>query len=130
MSTPPRFSWLPRRISRSVWLSPSPFCSSSGAIPVRRITLKSVSVERARHPTLYRGHRQGAGRVSMDLSGAEWFESSRSTSGGDCVEVAHLECGMVGVRDSDNPTGPALVFTPGEWDAFTARARGSASDRP
>jgi hypothetical protein len=38
----------------------------------------------------------------------------------DCVEVAHVDVGLVGVRDSKNPTGPALVFTPGEWDAFTA----------
>ncbi|MEV6324490.1 DUF397 domain-containing protein [Nocardia sp. NPDC051787] len=37
-----------------------------------------------------------------------------------CVEVAHLDSGMVGVRDSKNPTGPALIFTPSEWDAFTA----------
>ena len=66
----------------------------------------------------------------MDLSGAEWFKSSRSTSGGDCVEVAHLECGMVGVRDSKNPTGPALVFTPGEWDAFTVGVRGGGFKRP
>ncbi|TDD21356.1 DUF397 domain-containing protein [Nonomuraea diastatica] len=22
------------------------------------------------------------------------------------------------VRDSKNPTGPALIFTPGEWNAF------------
>jgi hypothetical protein len=26
---------------------------------------------------------------------------------------------MVGVRDSKNPAGPALIFTPSEWDAFT-----------
>ncbi|WP_141548131.1 DUF397 domain-containing protein, partial [Nocardia farcinica] len=25
-----------------------------------------------------------------------------------------------GVRDSKNPTGPALVFGPAAWDAFTA----------
>jgi hypothetical protein len=36
------------------------------------------------------------------------------------VEVAHLAGDMVGLRDSKNPSGPALVFTPGEWDAFTA----------
>ncbi|WP_328410514.1 DUF397 domain-containing protein [Nocardia sp. NBC_00403] len=58
--------------------------------------------------------------MNIDLSGARWFKSSRSTSGKDCVEVAHLDGGHVGVRDSKNPTGPALVFTPGEWDAFTA----------
>jgi hypothetical protein len=36
------------------------------------------------------------------------------------VEVASLDGGLIGVRDSKNPTGPALVFTPGEWEAFTA----------
>ncbi|WP_328407041.1 DUF397 domain-containing protein [Nocardia sp. NBC_00403] len=58
--------------------------------------------------------------MTADLSGAQWFKSSRSASKADCVEVAYLEGGAVGVRDSKNPTGPALVFTPGEWDAFTA----------
>lgn len=57
--------------------------------------------------------------VDVDLSGAHWFKSSRSQSGKECVEVAFLGGNMVGVRDSKNPTGPALVFAPGEWDAFT-----------
>ncbi|MBF6329866.1 DUF397 domain-containing protein [Nocardia transvalensis] len=56
----------------------------------------------------------------VDLSGAEWFKSSYSSGGQECVEVAYLRQGMIGVRDSKNPTGPALVFTPREWDAFTA----------
>lgn len=29
-----------------------------------------------------------------------------------------LQEGHVGVRDSKNPTGAALVFAPAEWDAF------------
>ncbi|MEU6584064.1 DUF397 domain-containing protein [Nocardia sp. NPDC046763] len=57
---------------------------------------------------------------SIDPSEPKWFKSSFSGSQGDCVEVAHLDGGMVGVRDSKNPTGPALVFGPGEWDAFTS----------
>ncbi|WP_328406899.1 DUF397 domain-containing protein [Nocardia sp. NBC_00403] len=57
--------------------------------------------------------------MNVDLSGAKWFKSSRSQGGSECVEVAWLGEGMVGVRDSKNPTGPALVFTPGEWEAFT-----------
>ncbi|MFQ6228016.1 DUF397 domain-containing protein [Nocardia sp. NPDC002869] len=61
--------------------------------------------------------------MCIDLSGAAWFKSSRSASGKECVEVAHLQLGMVGVRDSKNPAGPALVFGPGEWDAFTAGLR-------
>lgn len=58
--------------------------------------------------------------MSIDLSGAAWFKSTRSASGNECVEVAHLNGGTVGVRDSKNPTGPALVFGPEAWDAFTA----------
>lgn len=63
--------------------------------------------------------------MSVDLTGARWFKSSRSSGGNDCVEVAHLDAGHVGVRDSKNPSGPALVFSPMEWDAFlTGTGRG------
>ncbi|MEV6098614.1 DUF397 domain-containing protein [Nocardia sp. NPDC051981] len=58
--------------------------------------------------------------MNFDLSDARWFKSSHSGGSQDCVEVAHLDGGVVGVRDSKNPTGPALVFGPGEWDAFTS----------
>ncbi|RDI51155.1 DUF397 domain-containing protein [Nocardia mexicana] len=67
--------------------------------------------------------------MSTDLSGAKWFKSSRSGSQKDCVEVAHLDGGMVGVRDSKNQSGPALIFTPAEWDAFTADVQGGEFDR-
>ncbi|WP_330253969.1 DUF397 domain-containing protein [Nocardia sp. NBC_00565] len=68
--------------------------------------------------------------MNIDLSEAKWFKSRRSTSGSDCVEVAHLGHSMVGVRDSKNPTGPALVFTPSEWDAFTAAVQNGEFNRP
>ncbi|MFD0362783.1 DUF397 domain-containing protein [Nocardia sp. GCM10030253] len=68
--------------------------------------------------------------MNVNLAGAKWFKGSRSSSGKDCVEVAHLAGGLVGVRDSKNPTGPALVFTPGEWDAFTAGMQDGEFDRP
>lgn len=57
--------------------------------------------------------------MHVNLSNANWFKSSRSGGGKECVEIAHLTGGLVGVRDSKNPTGPALVFTPAAWDAFT-----------
>lgn len=63
--------------------------------------------------------------MSVDLSGARWFKSSHSAGGSDCVEVAHLDGGGVGVRDSKNPAGPALVFTASQWDAFLSDARHS-----
>ncbi|WP_067664729.1 DUF397 domain-containing protein [Nocardia miyunensis] len=68
--------------------------------------------------------------MTVDLSGATWFKSSRSPSQDTCVEVAHVSEGMVGVRDSTNPTGPALVFAPTAWDAFTAALQSGRFDLP
>ncbi len=60
----------------------------------------------------------------MDLSGATWRKSSRSSgNGGNCVEVADNLPGVVGVRDSKNPTGPALVFNPAAWQGFVNLAK-------
>ncbi|WP_040804066.1 DUF397 domain-containing protein [Nocardia concava] len=59
--------------------------------------------------------------MNVDLSRVRWFKSSHSQGGSDCVEVAFLAGGHVGVRDSKNPTGPVLIFAPDEWDGFAAR---------
>ena len=59
-----------------------------------------------------------------DLSGAIWRKSAWSNNGGNCVEVAWNLAGIVAVRDSKDPHGPALIFTVDQWAAFTARVRG------
>ncbi len=46
-----------------------------------------------------------------DLSVAIWRKSAYSNNGGACVEVARNLPGVVAVRDSKNPGGPALIFT-------------------
>ena len=52
----------------------------------------------------------------------DWRKSSYSSEqGGNCVEVA-AHPALVHVRDSKDPEGPALAFTPAEWAAFTAFA--------
>ncbi|SHG43358.1 DUF397 domain-containing protein [Streptoalloteichus hindustanus] len=83
---------------------------------------------------------------SVSLRGVQWRKSRRSGhGGGDCVEVADLaplwrksshsgpnggQCvevtglaGPVGVRDSKNPTGPALVFNPTAWTSFVRNTK-------
>jgi hypothetical protein len=60
-----------------------------------------------------------------------WFTSSYSSNGGDCVEVAAnlaASRGVVPVRDSKDPDGPALAFSTGAWGAFVAGVK--AGDLP
>ena len=65
----------------------------------------------------------------MDLSSASWRKSSYSGgNGGGCVEVARNLPGIVAVRDSKDPDGPALIFTPDEWLTFAADIRGGEFD--
>jgi hypothetical protein len=57
--------------------------------------------------------------VSVDsLDGAVWHRSSYSGTQGNCVEVAATLPGIVAVRDSHDPRGPRLMFTPDAWRAF------------
>ena len=83
----------------------------------------------------------------MDLTGAVWRKSSYSASnggncvevaevwrkssysasnGGDCVEVAAAPPAAIAVRDSKDPGGPKLIFTPAAWAAFTEQIRTGA----
>ncbi|MEU9831203.1 DUF397 domain-containing protein [Streptosporangium sp. NPDC048047] len=53
-----------------------------------------------------------------DLSDARWRKSSISGSGNNCVEIADNLPGIVAVRDSKDPQGPALILSPGIWRSF------------
>ena len=57
-----------------------------------------------------------------------WVKSSLSFANGDCVEVANLPDGRIGVRDSKDATGPVLRFTAAEWKAFIGGARNGEFD--
>jgi hypothetical protein len=75
---------------------------------------------------------------------AAWLQSIRCGNG-NCVEVAFVRpgrcetdgCvevefadGLVAVRDSKDPQGQALVFTPLEWQAFIDGVRDGQFDPP
>ncbi|MBW5422881.1 DUF397 domain-containing protein [Streptomyces sp. BG9H] len=60
--------------------------------------------------------------VAYDFEGAaRWRKSSHSNGqGGDCVEVADGVPGVVPVRDSKVPQGPALIIGAPAWQAFVS----------
>ncbi|GAB3801115.1 DUF397 domain-containing protein [Micromonospora zhanjiangensis] len=53
------------------------------------------------------------------LAGAGWRKSRHSGDAGACVEVARAP-EIVGVRDSKDPHGHRLCFSPAAWAAFAA----------
>ncbi|GHF58502.1 DUF397 domain-containing protein [Streptomyces thermodiastaticus] len=63
-------------------------------------------------------------RSSNALHGVRWLRSSYSTGANNCVETARPAsgpcAGLLAVRDSKDPAGPALLFSPASWTRFTA----------
>ena len=57
-----------------------------------------------------------------------WRKSSASNSSGSCVEVAALDDGQIAVRNSQYPTGPALIYLRTEMAAFVAGAKNGEFD--
>jgi hypothetical protein len=49
-----------------------------------------------------------------------WRKSSASNPSGNCVEGGELPGGAIAVRDSRDPSGPALVYTRAGISAFLA----------
>ncbi len=67
--------------------------------------------------------------MTPNLSRAVWHKSSRSGgTGGNCVEVAHLDT-AVAVRDSKAPDNGTLVFNRSEWATFLNAAKNGEFDR-
>ncbi|WP_300605239.1 DUF397 domain-containing protein [Trebonia sp.] len=62
------------------------------------------------------------------VSGPYWVKSSLSFANGNCVEVASLPDGEIGIRNSRDTAGPILRFTPDEWHAFVGGVRNGEFD--
>ncbi|MER6567818.1 DUF397 domain-containing protein [Streptomyces sp. NPDC001093] len=60
--------------------------------------------------------------ASTDLHDVRWLRSSYSTGANNCVETARPRsgpgAGLLAVRDSKNPAGPALLVSAESWAGF------------
>ncbi|MER5821466.1 DUF397 domain-containing protein [Streptomyces mirabilis] len=64
---------------------------------------------------------------ATELPTASWFKSSYSDNQqGACVEGARLPDGIMAVRDSKVPAGPAFLFQGEAWAAFTIGVKAGA----
>ena len=67
--------------------------------------------------------------LPADLLGpVTWRKATASNPRGDCVELARVAGGAVAVRNSRDPHGPALVYTPAEIAAFLTGAKAGEFD--
>ncbi|MGW7486810.1 DUF397 domain-containing protein [Streptomyces sp. NPDC054786] len=62
------------------------------------------------------------------LTRTEWTKSSYSDGdGGQCIEFSRALTeahGLVPVRDSKDPDGPALIFPAADWSSFLTAVKG------
>ena len=61
-----------------------------------------------------------------EIAQAAWRKSSWSAMNGNCVEIAGLGGGIIGVRDSkDAGAGPVLLFGQTAWRTFIDDLKGA-----
>ena len=63
------------------------------------------------------------GVPTTQLPPLAWQKSRRSNPSGNCVECAALPDGSVAMRNSRDPEGAALIYTPAEIEAFLGGVR-------
>jgi uncharacterized protein DUF397 len=61
----------------------------------------------------------------MEAIDPRWRKSSFSGNGGNCVEVGEARCSVL-VRDTQDPSGPVLRFTPAVWHRFAGQVKSGA----
>ena len=70
------------------------------------------------------------GKITLsdeERTGLVWLKAQSSSHNGQCVEIAST-AHKIAIRDSKDPDGPILVYTPGEFRAFLDGARSGEFD--
>ncbi|MBA5222534.1 MULTISPECIES: DUF397 domain-containing protein [Streptomyces] len=65
---------------------------------------------------------------ALDLGEHGWESPWSGPNGGQCVQTKQLSDGRVAVRQSTDPAGPALIYTPQEMAAFVAGVKRGLAD--
>jgi hypothetical protein len=68
-------------------------------------------------------HQLHNGVAATHLPEVRWQKSRSSGSRGNCVEMARLPSGEVALRNSRDPHGPVLIYTPAEIEALIQGAK-------
>ncbi|TFE31020.1 DUF397 domain-containing protein [Frankia sp. B2] len=68
------------------------------------------------------------GMPATDLGEDGWEKPWSGPNGGSCVEAKKMADGRVALRQSTDPTGPALIFDAAEIRAFVNGAKAGTAD--
>lgn len=68
------------------------------------------------------------GMPASELGELGWERPWSGPNGGQCVELKRLSDGRVAVRQSTDPDGPALIYTPDEMRAFVRGVKDGLAD--
>ncbi|MER7055743.1 MULTISPECIES: DUF397 domain-containing protein [unclassified Streptomyces] len=79
-------------------------------------------VERLHNERIYNG------MPARELGSEGWHKPWSGGNGGNCLEAMKLADGRIAVRQSTDPDGPALIYTPAEMTAFIEGAKAGEAD--
>jgi len=61
-------------------------------------------------------------QINSESASTGWRKARRSMGNGNCVEISTMGAEVI-VRDSQDPIGPMIAYSPGSWRAFAREAR-------
>ncbi|EKX62731.1 DUF397 domain-containing protein [Streptomyces ipomoeae] len=91
-----------------------------------RINIKPQPHAQAQHAHVHL--RAYNGMPARELGSEGWHKPWSGGNGGNCLEAMKLADGRIAVRQSTDPDGPALIYTPDEMNAFIQGAKAGAAD--